>query len=220
MTSHILLAALAIAAIAPQALAQSTPALAAATSDALAPRVIRVPEGRPTPVLLDGQLSPGEWADALAVPVSGSIRLLVKQTGGYVFIAVATASRVPRPIDIFLEDAAGALHQLHASMAIGERALADTLWGEGDRPAWRWGNHVDWMANEAKTDSQRPTTLPFSARLFPADGTEYQIRRSRIPGARWRIRVDVGAFPGTEGTHTFPSGAGRAPSSWAVVELD
>lgn len=192
-------------------------ALAFAAPD---PPVIRVPEGRPTPVLLDGQLSPGEWSDAVAVPVGGSIRLLVKQTSGHVYIAVATGARVPRPVDIFLEDAAGGLHQLHASAQIGERTLPDTLWGDSDRPAWRWGNHVDWMANEAKLDSERPTALPFSARVYPADGTEFQIRRARFPGKQWRLRVDVGFFPGTEGAYTFPTGAGRAPSTWAVVELD
>ena len=200
MTPHLFLAALAIA--------------------TLAPPVIRVPESRPTPVLLDGQLSPDEWSDAVAVPIGGSIRLLVKQTGGHLFLAVATGTRVPRPVDVFLEDAAGGLHQLHASAQIGERTLPDTLWTDWDRPAWRWGNHIDWIANETKVDSERPSTQPFSARVYPTDGTEFQIRRSRFPGGRWRIRVDVGFYPGNEGTYTFPSGAGRAPSTWAVLELD
>lgn len=135
-------------------------------------------------------------------------------------LAVATGTRAPRPVDIFLEDAAGRVHQLHASAQIGERALADTLWGDWDNPAWRWGNHVDWIANEAKVDSAQPAGLPFSARAYPADGTEFQIRRSRFPGGRWRIRVDVGLFSGNGDTCTFPNGAGRGPSTWAVLELD
>jgi hypothetical protein len=220
MTLHLLIATLAVVTLAPHVLAQALPTPSARSPTALASQVIRVPEGGPTPVLLDGQLSVGEWSDARDVPIGGPVRLLLKQSRGHVLIAVATGTRMPRPVDIFLEDAAGRVHQLHASAQIGERALADTLWGDWENPAWRWGNHVDWIANEAKLDSEQPTTHPFSARAFPADATEFQIRRSRFPGGRWRIRVDVGLFPGNKGVYTFPRGPGRAASGWAVLALD
>jgi hypothetical protein len=179
---------------------------------------IRVPRGGSTPVLLDGQLSPGEWDDALAVPMDGSMRLLLKQVEGHVFLAVATGTRVPRPVDVYLQDDAGRIHQLHASAQIGERLLADTLWAVTE-PAWRWGNHVDWIANEAKADGTQPPERALSERLFPADGTEYQIRRARFPGSRWRVRVEVASFS-NEGVHIFPADASRDPATWAVVELE
>jgi hypothetical protein len=182
-------------------------------------RTIRVPQGTATPVLLDGQRSAGEWDDARAIPIDGGVRLLVKQHGGHVYLAVATGTRVSRPVDVFLHDGDGRTQVLHASMQIGERALPDTLWTD-TTPAWRWGNHVDWMANEAKPDAWQPRERPFSARLFPADLTEFQIRRSRFPGRTWRVRVEVGAFPGTEGEYRYPQRASRDPATWAVLQLD
>jgi hypothetical protein len=181
--------------------------------------VIRVPRATATPVLLDGQRSPGEWDDARVVPIDGDVSLLVRQHGGHVYLAVATGTRVPRPVDLFLHDASGRTHVLHASMQIGERALPDTLWTD-TTPAWRWGNHVDWIANEAKQDALQPRERPFSARLFPAELTEFQIRRIRFPGREWRVRVEVGAFPGTDGAYLFPAGASRDPATWAVLQLD
>ena len=180
---------------------------------------IAVPAGRPTPVLLDGRLSPGEWDDARAIPLTDSIRLLLKQVDGHVFLAIATGSRVPRVVDLFLADGSGQVHQLHASAQIGERALPDTLW-EDMQPAWRWGNHVDWIANEAKVDATQPADRPFAARLFPADGTEFQIRRSRFSGTRWRLRVEVRTFAGDAIADVLPRLATRDPATWAVLELE
>lgn len=200
------------------ALALITPPVARAQNGDHA-RAVRVPRATATPVLLDGQRSAGEWDDARSILVDRSVRLLLKQHGGHVYLAVSTGTRVPRPVDVFLNDASGRTHVLHASMQIGERALPDTLWTD-TTPAWRWGNHVDWIANEAKQDALQPSERPFSARLFPADLTEFQIRRSRFPGRTWRVRVEVGAFPGTEGAYRFPKDASRDPATWAVLQLE
>lgn len=181
---------------------------------------IRVPVGKPVPVLLDAHLSPGEWDDAAVVPMADSVRMLVKQVGGHVFVAITSGARVPRPIDFYLQDASGTISQLHASMQIGERIHHDTLW-TGQVPAWRWGNHVDWIASEAKEDSELPTGGTFSSRLFPGNATEFQIRRSRFQGREWRVWVHAGAFPGTDGgTVFFPRGATRDTGTWAVLRLD
>ena len=207
---HLVCAALAIpaAVAAPRLPAQTIPATS----------VVTVPTGGPTPVLLDGQLTPGEWDDARTVRLTDSLRLLLKQVHGHVFLAVAPGGRVPRGIDIFLADSTGRVHQLHASAQIGERALEDTLWTDAT-PAWRWGNHVDWMANEAKVDATQPADRPFAARLFPADATEFQIRRSRFPGTRWRLRVEALVFASGAPPDVFPRDATRDPATWAVIDL-
>jgi hypothetical protein len=195
-------------------------ALLLSARSVVAQQAIRVPAGKPVPVLLDGRLSPGEWDDATAVPVAGSVRMLVKQVGGHVFVAVTSGALVGRPIDIYLQDASGTISQLHASMQIGERVHRDTLW-TGDAPAWHWGNHVDWIANESKFDSKQPTGGTFSSRLFPGEATEFQIRRSRFQGREWRVWIEAGIFPGTEGrTLFFPHGATRETGTWAVLQLD
>lgn len=195
-------------------------ALLVSTRSVAAQQAIRVPVGKPVPVLLDGRLAPGEWDDAAVVPIADSVRLLVKQVGGHVLLAVTSGARVGRPIDVYLQDASGTISQLHASMQIGERVHRDTLW-TGDAPAWHWGNHVDWIANEAKLDSEQPAGGTFSSRLFPGNGTEFQIRRSRFQGREWRVWVEVGTFPGTDGgTLFFPRGATRDTGTWAVLRLD
>lgn len=183
------------------------------------PPTIEVPVTHGPPVLLDGQLTPGEWDDARVVPITDSLRLLVKQAGGHVFVAVATGSRIPRPIELFIDNGGDSLHVLHASAQIGERAFADTLW-QDTVPQWRWGNHVDWMANEGKVDATRPAGVPYRHRLFPADVTEFQIRRSRFPGDRWRMRVDVMVFAQGHPTEVFPPGANRDSSTWMTLVLD
>lgn len=189
-----------------------------ATAPAAAQSRVRIPTAPAAPVLLDGQFSPGEWESTEAIPLGESIRMLAKQMAGDVFLGFHTATRLPRPVDIYLQDETGEIHQLHASAQIGERRLPAAGWSD-TVPEWRWGNHRDWMANEAKVDSRQPREVPFSLRAFPADGVEFQIRRARFPGSRWRMRVDVGAFPGNQGEYRFPVGATDDPATWAVVDL-
>jgi hypothetical protein len=182
-------------------------------------QVIRVPEGRAVPVLLDGRFSPGEWDDAAAVRINDSMRLMVKQVAGHVYVAVASGARAGWPVDLYLRDASGVITQLHASMQIGERVHRDTLWA-GETPAWRWGNHVDWIANEMKLDMTRPPGA-FAERLFPGDGTEYQIRRSRFGGREWRVRLEVQVQPETATSQVlFPRGATRDTATWAVLRME
>lgn len=195
-------------------------ALALAASSAPVEHIIQVPHVPARPVLLDGQLRADEWGDATEVTIARGARLRLKQSQGHVYLAVQVEGATPRPVDLYLLTEDGALHQLHASMSIGERKLEGSTWTDMS-PPWRWGNHVDWMANEAKQDSLKPSSLPFSARLFPADGVEFQIRRARFPGKRWRVLVEVNQFPGTEGSFVFPSGADKkSPAGWAVLHLD
>jgi hypothetical protein len=75
------------------------------------------------------------------------------------------------------------------------------------------------MANEAKVDATQPADRPFATRLFPADGTEFQIRRSRFPGTRWRLRVEALGFASAAPPDVFPRHATRAPATWAVLDL-
>lgn len=172
----------------------------------------------PRSILIDGQIESAEWSGARATTIAGTLRLLLLETQGDVFLAVATGTRTPRPVDIYLQGEDGEIFQLHASAQIGERHLPRAGWSD-TIPAWRWGNHVQWLANEAKLDAQQPREAPFSQRTFGADGVEFQLRRARFPGRTWRLRVDVGVFPGNAGEYRFPAGASDDPATWAVVHL-
>jgi len=182
--------------------------------------VLDVPVHRGEPVLVDGQLDPGEWSEALAVSIAAGVTLLLKGTCEQLYAAVRTEGRVPRPVDVFLQLDTGETQQLHASMAIGERRLSDLPWSD-TMPVWIWGNHVDWIANEAKQDSRRESTLRFDARLFPADGVELQLRRRRFSGNRLRLRVEVGEFVSPGRMDIFPAQSSRASvAGWADLRLD
>jgi hypothetical protein len=51
-------------------------------SPADAPKRLTVPEGNGKPVLLDGIFAPGEWDDALKVPIHDRIDLFLKKIPG------------------------------------------------------------------------------------------------------------------------------------------
>jgi hypothetical protein len=97
------------------------------------------------------------------VVVADSVRLYVKQYRGHVFIGLKTPWSMLATSDLFIQTVSGPIHQLHASAQLGERQLVGTQWSDWE-PAWRWGNAVDWYANEQDriyprdSDRMRPET--------------------------------------------------------------
>lgn len=180
------------------------------------PRAV-VPETPAAPMLLDGRLDRDEWAGALEIPVADGLRLLLKQSQGHVHLAVDTPGSTSQPMDLYVLPADSRLTQLHASMQIAERHPTR----ESPEPAWRWGHHVDWLASELKLDSERPAQAAFAERLFPADGTEFQIIRHKFPGSAWRVRLTIDEIPGGAGAFVYPTGStADDPGTWAIWELE
>jgi hypothetical protein len=188
--------------------------LMSAAAAAEAPR-LQVPELTPVPLLIDGRIEQDEWRGALVVEVAPGLQLRLKQSQGHVYVAVDTPGTSSQPIDLQLRPANGHF-ELHASMQVAERRIMP----DQEPPAWRWGNHVGWIASEMKRDPER-TSEVFAEQLHPADGTEFQIRRDRFPGAAWRVRLTVDAIPGSEQAFVYPAGS-RAddPHGWATWQLD
>lgn len=192
--------------------------LLGAFNTALGQQKINVPKGG-DPVLIDGRFSADEWRDAKEITFGSSATLYVKQFKNHVFIGVKSAAGTPRYVDLFLLDSENRIYNLHASMQIGERFLSGNLWTD-EKPPWRWGNHTDWIASEAKINSDKNKDLPLAERFFPYDGTEFQIRRSRFPGKLWRIRIEIRDFAGQLPDIVFPSDAGRKEiEKWAVLKF-
>lgn len=186
-------------------------------------RPLPVPLGGDTPLLIDGRFAADEWRDALAVPFGDGDTLLVKQVHGHVFLGVHSGRTYPTYVDLFLRDGAGALYNLHASLQTGERALTGTAWTDRDPPT-AWGNERDWSANVSKfrSDASRPRDRPTTPADFqPQDGREFQLRRARFAGARWRLRVELRDLGG--GGHpdvVYPAGTTRySEDGWAVLVL-
>lgn len=178
-----------------------------------------VPETTGSPVLIDGQFSPGEWEGASEITISDAVTLLLQQRAGHVFLGIKTPPTVPRYIDLFVH-VDDALYNLHASAQVGERLLADTTWSDAE-PPWRWGNHVDWIANEVKADPTVPRDEPWTDRLFPYEGFEFQLRRARFVGPTWQVRIEVRDFMGTTSDIIFPSASQRKDTThWLRLHLD
>lgn len=193
--------------------------LGAAWGDAEAWQTVKVPSGGGA-IMVDGFLDAAEWAGAKEVEIEGGIRLLVKQRAGEVHLGFRMDSPTPRPVDVYLIPADGGIHQIHASMATGERLLPGTPWSDEAVP-WQWHTHPDWTANDAEFDTGKPRDLPFKERLVPYEGVEFQVRRSRFAGREWRVMTEVGDFVDSSVRLVYPAGATRDDvSGWAVFVLE
>lgn len=184
--------------------------------NANAQQIIKVPEGNGNPILIDGIFTKEEWQDAAAVKVNDSVTVYLKQFRGHVFIGLKTLTPYPAYVDMFLLTGGNELYNLHASMQIGERLLIGNAWTDSE-PVWRWGNHIGWIANEAKYDSTKDRSLPDKEKVFPYEGKEFHLLRSRFTGRQWRLRIEVrGSFQDI----VYPSDSQRMQTArWAILQL-
>lgn len=140
---------------------------------------VRVPKGKP--VLLDGRLGTDEWKDAAQLPLGDVARVYVKESDGFIWLAVEFLAAPTGTLDLYLTAADGKLYDLHASAKLGERVLTSAEWGN----EWTWWNNEGWTATFARIDT-------FEPRRFKDDkAREFQIARSRFPGKEWRVMFDV-----------------------------
>ena len=204
------------------------PAPSAQPEGPRAPAEIRVPEGNGVPVITDGLFSPGEWDDAHRQALTPSVQLYVKQYRGVVFIGVrGEGPGGIGPSGLFLAAPGGPIHELHVSAQLGEKVLPAT----GEAPPFRWGYTPDWYANEQRRDMEEAERLkkegkdPIAimiATAYPADGIEFAIRRSKIPGPRWLMRLAASALEGGRpGMLVHPAGAPeRTTDGWQALRLE
>ena len=183
-------------------------------------QVLKVPKSDSAPVLIDGIFSVGEWQGSTVASISPSVTLYLKQRKGHVYVGVEMKTPSPSYVDLYLLTDENQLYNLHASMRVGERWLKDSVWDD-NKPVWRWGNNIDWIANSAKLDEAKSSNLPFLDRLYSYDGMEFQIHRARFQGKRWRVRIEVRDFAGQAPSIVFPAASTRTDfTGWAVLKLE
>jgi len=187
---------------------------------------IRVSEGEGTPVLLDGTISEGEWADALTVPATESITLYFKKYGGFVFIGVDCSTLEIPTADLFF--AGDSIRQFHVSSDLGERVLA---LGENpdSAPPLEWGRISGWSANEVRwsatvVSEKEAAGLPrreaMKAAVYPYGGFEYQFRESKLAGQPLRFRAWIRYRMDRSGSVVFPQGTSATDTAgWATIIL-
>lgn len=187
-----------------------------------------VPELSDAPVITDGLFSPGEWDEALHVALNETVELRLKQFRGVVFLGVcgSGADTMIGPSGLFVSLPGGPIHLLHRSLQLGEKVLP----AEGEAPPFRFGLTHDWYANEERRDEaafkrlQGEGKTPFEiarATTYPADGMEFAIRRSKFPGPRWLLHLEVSALVGSRpGWIVFPPGTvDRDTEAWLELKL-
>jgi len=188
---------------------------------------VMVPRGDGAPVITDGIFTAGEWDDALKIVVNDGVTLYLKEHRGVVFVGVRGGQ--PNgigPTELSLAGLDGVIRSLHVSFALAEVVVPP----DGPKPKLRLGATSDWYANELRRDEEERARLqkegkdPMSimqATTYPSDGIEFAIRRSKIPGNVWRLRLWASAFSeGKPGMVTYPPAAAeRVADGWLEVRL-
>jgi hypothetical protein len=181
-------------------------------------QTVRVPEGNGKPILTDGIFSPGEWDDALKIPVRPNIELLLKKSAGFVFVGIRYIPFSLSVVDLFISPDGKAIRHLHVSAQLGERLLNDTP-GADDDPEFVWGDTSGWYANEIRWSERKVQALikegkdsgeAQQASLYKYDGFEFQIRQSKFGSDEWLVRLETPVAPNWEKPVVFPEGTDAA----------
>lgn len=169
----------------------------------------------------DGRLQDAEWAEAAGVKAGATVRLLVQRHEGTVSLGVRATNEWPGYVDLFLQTEEGVVHNLHASMQLGERIVRGRDWDDRT-PATVWGRGEGWLANTQRLRPERAKDdPPTRASFVPYDGHEFVISRTRFTGKVWRLRVEVRDFRGQHADIVFPSGSSRHdPAGWWQLRLE
>jgi SnoaL-like domain len=182
------------------ALAGQQPGPAAPSAAAVSSLV--VPEGNGKPVLLDGLFAPGEWDDALRVPIHERVEILLKTNSGHLFLGLKFKDGLGVITDLWMTADDKTVFQMHSSGQLGEGVL--TLPVPEAKPKTitetTIGYTKDWDANEIRSDSKKKAEWQAAGRpaegyrkvLFPSDGKEYQIVLSKFSSRRLKMRFLAG----------------------------
>jgi hypothetical protein len=188
---------------------------------------VTVPEGNGVPVITDGLFSPGEWDDALRIVLNEAVTLHLKEYRGVVFIGVRGQGAAGiGPSELFLSAPGGPIQKLHVSAQLFEAVLS----AGGAEPPVRFGLTTDWYASELRRDMEESARLEkagknpieiMRATSYPSDGIEFAIRRSKLPGQVWMMRLSVSAIiGGRPGMLVHPAAAAeRTTDGWMELRF-
>jgi hypothetical protein len=179
---------------------------------------IAAPEPPPPPpcgVTADGVLTVSEWRSAQRIELSGGAALWLLQTPSHLCFAAEPGEAGAKYVDVFIADRVGAIHNLHASLQVGDRTLPERRWTD-EEPPTAWGQTTGWSANTAARRPDADASAPMSEQIAPFDGYEFVIARARL--SPWRIRVEVRDFDGEARDIVWPAQSRRTDiATWAVL---
>lgn len=163
------------------------------------------------PILVDGSCDDAGWARAKAYELGHGATLRIAANADFLFLCVAPPAGSYSTVDVYLRDADGRLHNLHASAQLGERVKDAAGW-----PDYDWWNNRDWYANPVEFTGMREGRAQFRT----SRGREMQIARRKFPGGSWALMLEVRALGAANAEAVFPAGAKEShPATWATVRL-
>lgn len=167
---------------------------------------------------IDGLFTEGDWNNSRTIALTSNNILYLAQSGDYLFLGIKNDENVGRYVDLYLENEAIGIVNLHASMALGERELSDN-WND-TIPAWNWGNNTHWTANIIEVISE-DEEIPFLESVKPYQGHEFRISKKKIRDTKVKIRFEIKDFVGEANDIIFPIKSARSNSEkWLKVELE
>jgi hypothetical protein len=195
-------------------------AAAVALAASAAASCVVLPEEPPPPppcnVTVDGSLNVSEWQGAQRIELTNGAVIWLQQTPTHFCFAVEPGESGVRYVDAFIADRAGVLHNLHASVQVGERMLPAARRWSDEVPATAWGQTTGWSANTAPRRPDADEAAPASQQFAPFDGYEFVIDRAQL--SPWRIRIEVRDFDGEARDIVWPAQSRRTDiATWAVL---
>ncbi|MFC3714037.1 hypothetical protein ACFOMD_15805 [Sphingoaurantiacus capsulatus] len=162
-------------------------------------------------MLMDGHCTDAAWTRAKGHDIGHGANLKIAADADFVWLCVTPPAESYATADLYLVDKAGAIHNLHASAQLGERVKGASGW-----PDYVWGNNVGWYGNPVAFSGAREGRVQFT----PSKGRELQIARSKYPGDRWTLMLEVRALGAANTETVFPAGAKEDDTkTWVTVQL-
>ncbi len=189
---------------------------------------ITIPQSNGDPVITDGIFTPGEWYDAVRIPVAKTVTLHLKRLRDVIFVGVRGQGPIGiGPSELSISVPGGLIRKLHVSAQLGEIVVP----ASGPEPRFRFGLTTEWYANELRRDMEEAARLEkqgkspieiIFATSYPSDGIEFAIRRSKFPGQRWLLRLLASAMTddGKPGSTVYPPGVPeRVTDGWLELHF-
>ena len=172
---------------------------------------VRVPTGKH--VLVDGKVEASEWRDAVKLKASDDFDLYLKQSSGFLYLALKPAGPKRFGVNLYFgRNEVAPFLNMHASAKLGERELGEKEVNAANWPEWKtWWNNRGWMANVVRPDS-------FASRTFlDEEGKEFQIRLNSLGAKQLSLAVDLEMSEGPRDLLTYaPEKHGK---HWITVKL-
>ncbi|HEY0625882.1 MAG TPA: hypothetical protein VGD10_04035 [Allosphingosinicella sp.] len=157
-----------------------------------------------TEMVLDGNVTAGEWAGVEARETQGGAKLLMKMHGETLFVGIQLPPGAYRYADLYIADRTGRILNLHTSTRFGERVLTGA---DGKMPNFVWEPDTGWYGSTAPY-REGGQARPLTEQFHPYGGYEMRVPVRMLGPRPWTYRLELRSFGGQgEVDWVYPSGS-------------